>query len=169
MIDLLFKSAPLHDIGKVGIPDEILLKPGKLTSEEFELMKQHAELGARIIISAEEGLESPSSFLRYAREIAHHHHENWDGSGYPAGLVGEAIPLSARLMAVADVYDALISRRCYKAPMEHEEACALILEQCGRKFDPVVIDMFRQQRDRFAAIAREFSDHASPAPEVIRP
>jgi putative two-component system response regulator len=162
-IDLLFKSAPLHDIGKVGIPDNILLKPDKLTSAEFDTMKQHAVLGARIIASAEEGLESPSSFLRFAREIAHHHHENWDGSGYPDGLAGDAIPLSARLMAVADVYDALISRRCYKLPMTHAEACALILEQCGRKFDPVVIAMFRQLGDQFALIAREFSDHASPA------
>ncbi|MFM7315130.1 MAG: HD-GYP domain-containing protein [Cyanobium sp.] len=161
MIDLLFKSAPLHDIGKVGIPDEILLKPGKLTNEEFTLMKQHAELGARIIISAEEELKSPSSFLRYAREIAHHHHENWDGSGYPAGLAGETIPLSARLMAVADVYDALISRRCYKPPMSHDEACALIHQQCGSKFDPVVIAEFEQLHARFADIAREFADHGS--------
>ena len=162
-IDLLFKSAPLHDIGKVGIPDNILLKPDKLTSAEFETMKQHAVLGARIIASAEEGLESPSSFLRFAREIAHHHHENWDGSGYPDRLAGEAIPLSARLMAVADVYDALISRRCYKPPMTHTEACSLIIEQCGRKFDPVVIAMFRQLGDQFALIAREYSDHAPPA------
>ena len=162
-IDLLFKSAPLHDIGKVGIPDNILLKPDKLTSAEFETMKQHAVLGARIIASAEEGLESPSSFLRFAREIAHHHHENWDGSGYPDRLAGEEIPLSARLMAVADVYDALISRRCYKPPMTHTEACSLIIEQCGRKFDPVVIAMFRQLGDQFALIAREYSDHAPPA------
>lgn len=162
MIDLLFKSAPLHDIGKVGIPDEILLKPGKLSCEEFETMKQHAELGARIIASAELGLESPSSFLRYAREIAHHHHENWDGSGYPDGLAGETIPLSARLMAVADVYDALISKRCYKSAMSHDDAFALILEQCGRKFDPVIIDMFQQCSDQFASIARQFSDHATP-------
>jgi putative two-component system response regulator len=158
-IDLLFKSAPLHDIGKVGIPDGILLKPDKLTSEEFEIMKQHSELGARIIATAEQGLDTPSSFLRFAREIAHHHHENWDGSGYPDGLSGEAIPLSARLMAVADVYDALISKRCYKLPMTHEQACSLILDQCGRKFDPVVITIFQHERDRFAAIADEFSDN----------
>jgi len=158
MIELLYKSAPLHDIGKVGIPDGILLKPGRLTSAEFEAMKRHAELGGRIIASAEKRLETPSSFLRFAREIAHSHHENWDGSGYPDGLAGEAIPLSARLMAVADVYDALISRRCYKQPMSHGDAAAMILAESGRKFDPVVIAMFRQLADRFASIAAQFRD-----------
>lgn len=168
IIELLYKSAPLHDIGKVGIPDGILLKPGKLTSDEFMTMKQHAELGARIIASAEEGLETPSSFLRYAREIAHHHHENWDGSGYPGGLHGERIPLSARLMAVADVYDALISKRCYKLPMSHGEACDLILADSGRKFDPIVAEIFRRKADQFAAIAFEFTDHeAVPIDSIV--
>lgn len=168
MIELLYKSAPLHDIGKVGIPDGILLKPGKLTDEEFIAMKRHAELGARIIASAEQNLETPSSFLRFAREIAHHHHENWDGSGYPAGLAGEAIPLSARLMAVADVYDALISKRCYKLPMTHGDACALIIQESGHKFDPVLVEMFQQKADVFAAIAREFADNEStPALDAI--
>lgn len=157
-IELLYKSAPLHDIGKVGIPDEILLKPDKLTEEEFKLMKQHASMGARIIAFAERSLQSPSSFLRFAREIAHHHHENWDGSGYPLGLAGTSIPLSARLMAVADVYDALISKRCYKPAMGHDEACALIEADDGHKFDPVVMQMFRRCADRFAAIAAEFRD-----------
>lgn len=119
VIELLYKSTPLHDIGKVGIPDHILLKPGKLTPEEFRVMQKHSELGAHIISEAEKLLDTPSSFLRYAREIAYYHHENWDGSGYPIGLKGEAIPLSARLMSVADVYDALISKRCYKAAFAH--------------------------------------------------
>lgn len=157
-IELLYKSAPLHDIGKVGIADGILLKPGKLTDEEFETMKQHTVLGGRIIMSAERSLGTPSSFLRFAREIAHWHHENWDGTGYPDGLRGEGIPLSARLMAIADVYDALISRRCYKAAMGHDEAKMMILEQSGRKFDPVLVDVFCRNADQFKAIASEFSD-----------
>ena len=163
MIDLLFKSAPLHDIGKVGIPDGILLKPGSLSVDEFMLMKRHAEMGGRIIASAEQLLEAPSSFLRFAREIAHRHHENWDGSGYPDGLVGEAIPLSARLMAVADVYDALISKRVYKVPYSHQEACTWIEGHAGSKFDPVVVEAFRRIAATFWAIAEQYNDN-SPQP-----
>lgn len=158
VIELLFKSAPLHDIGKVGVPDGILLKPGKLTADEFQLMKKHAEMGARIIASAERLLDAPSSFLRFAREIAHRHHENWDGSGYPDGLAGTAIPLSARLMAVADVYDALISKRCYKLSFSHADACEFIENQKGIKFDPIVVQAFQRLQDRFAEIARAYSD-----------
>ena len=161
MIDLLFKSAPLHDIGKVGIPDGILLKPGPLDQAEFHTMKQHAQLGASIIATAEQGLQTPSSFLRIAREIAHHHHENWDGSGYPDGLSGQAIPLSARLMAVADVYDALISKRCYKAAMAHTDACELIVAERGRKFDPLIVEVFQRKADRFASIAEHYADEAA--------
>ncbi len=157
-IDLMTKSAPLHDIGKVGIPDGILLKPGRLTGDEFEVMKTHAEIGARIIASAERSLGTPSSFLRFAREIAHHHHENWDGSGYPDGLAGEAIPLSARLMAVADVYDALICRRIYKQPFSHEDAQRLISEGSGRKFDPLLVEAFQRLAPRFAEIAEALRD-----------
>ncbi len=131
-IELLYKSAPLHDIGKVGIPDRILLKPGKLTPEEFEIMKTHTTLGRNAILAAERMLQSPSSFLRYAREIAYSHQENWDGSGYPEGLVGPLIPLSARLMAVADVYDALISERVYKPAFPHEKAIQIIREGRGQ-------------------------------------
>lgn len=160
-IELLYKSAPLHDIGKVGIPDGILLKPGDLSTDEFMLMKRHAGLGAGIISSAEQLLDAPSSFLRFAREIAHRHHENWDGSGYPDGLEGEAIPLSARLMAVADVYDALISKRVYKAPRSHAEACDFIINNAGRKFDPVVVEAFRSIADTFAAIASLYEDNAN--------
>jgi putative two-component system response regulator len=158
MINLLYKSAPLHDIGKVGIPDGILLKPGRLTPEEFLSMKRHPLIGARIIQRAEQLLAAPSSFLRYAREIALYHHENWDGSGYPDGLVHEAIPLSARLMAVADVYDALISQRCYKPAFTHQESCEMIIAQSGCKFDPNVIDIFKNSMDQFAAIALEYGD-----------
>ena len=164
LIEQLCKSAPLHDIGKVGIPDGILLKPDRLEDHEFIRMQQHTQIGARIIASAEQLLDTPSSFLRSAREIAHYHHENWDGSGYPDGLAGTAIPLPARLMAVADVYDALISRRCYKPPYSHHEACAFIASQEGRKFDPVVVEAFRRQADRFAAIAAEFRDQELEEP-----
>lgn len=118
-IKLLFKSVPLHDIGKVGIPDRILLKPGKLTPEEFEIMKTHTTLGRDAIVTAERRLGVNVDFLTYAKEVAYSHQEKWNGSGYPEGLAGDAIPISARLMAVGDVYDALISRRPYKEPMPH--------------------------------------------------
>lgn len=158
-ITLLFKSAPLHDIGKVGIPDAILLKPGRLDPEEMEVMKRHAELGQKALtIALEETNGVPSDFLRYAIEIAHCHHEKWDGSGYPQGLSGTNIPLSARLMAVADVYDALISRRVYKPPFPHEKAVALILDGRGSHFDPVVVDTFATLEDEFRAIARRYAD-----------
>ncbi|MCX7201793.1 MAG: two-component system response regulator [Burkholderiales bacterium] len=141
-INLLFKSAPLHDIGKVGIPDSILLKPGKLTPEEFEVMKTHTTLGKVAIESAELRLGKSVPFLRYAKEIAHSHQEKWDGSGYPEGLAGDAIPVSARLMAIADVYDALISRRVYKPPFTHEAAMVIIEAGRGRHFDPDIVDAF---------------------------
>jgi len=126
-------------------------------------MKQHAALGARIIASAELELKTASSFLRFAREIANYHHENWDGSGYPDQLVGTAIPLSARLMAVADVYDALISKRCYKPAFSHDDACEMIIAETGRKFDPVVINIFKQSAADFSAIAEQFKD-SDPIP-----
>lgn len=160
-IELLFKSAPLHDIGKVGIPDRILLKPGKLTVEEFEIMKTHTTLGRDTIASAEVQVGSPNSFLRIAREIAHHHQEKWDGSGYPDGLVAEAIPVSARLMAVADVYDALISRRVYKPAFPHEKAVRIITEGRGTHFDPDMVDAFLTIADDFDDIAQRFADTAA--------
>ena len=158
MIELLFKSAPLHDIGKVGIPDRILLKPGRLTAEEFEVMKTHTTLGYEAIQHAEESLGLEVEFLRMAKEIALSHQEKWDGSGYPQGLAGDAIPLSARLMAVADVYDALISRRVYKEPMPHEQAVAIITEGRGRHFDPDMVDAFLAIQHDFRAIADRFRD-----------
>ncbi|MDG4582825.1 MAG: two-component system response regulator [Candidatus Competibacter sp.] len=157
-IELLFKSAPLHDIGKVGIPDRILLKPGHLTPAEFEIMKTHAVLGRDAIAAAERHLDTPNSFLRFAREIAYSHQEKWDGSGYPEGLWGERIPLSARLMAVADVYDALISRRIYKPALPHEQAVATIREGRGRHFDPDIADAFLECAEEFRAIAARFAD-----------
>lgn len=156
-IDLLFKSAPLHDVGKVGIPDAILLKPGKLTDEEFAIMKRHPQIGADALASAEAQLGS-NSFLRLAREISLTHHEKWDGSGYPAGLAGEAIPLSGRLMAVADVYDTLISKRVYKPAFTHEEAKAIIVQGRGSHFDPGMVDAFLACEGAFRQIAAEHRD-----------
>ena len=156
-IELLFKSAPLHDIGKIGIPDHILLKPGKLTKEEFEEMKHHAILGWQALSRTEEFL-GPNSFLHYAREITLTHHEKWDGSGYPNGLAGEAIPLSGRLMAIADVYDALTSRRPYKKPFPHAEAAALIVAGRGGHFDPDLVDAFVALESEFQQIERAIAD-----------
>ena len=162
-IEVLYKSAPLHDIGKVAIPDSILLKPGKLTPEEFDIMKTHTSCGRDAIVAAESGMGESSSFLGAAREIAYGHHEKWDGSGYPQGLSGEAIPLFARIMAVADVYDALISNRVYKAGMPHAKAAAIIGEGRGSHFDPDICDEFLRIQQQFAAIAAQFNDEGPPA------
>ncbi|OYU42338.1 MAG: hypothetical protein CFE44_24540 [Burkholderiales bacterium PBB4] len=159
-IAMLYKSAPLHDIGKVGIPDRILLKPGKLTDAEFEIMKTHAALGRDAIAHAEAELGQDVAFLTMAKEIAYGHHEKWDGSGYPQGLAGDQIPIPARLMAVADVYDALISRRIYKEPMPHTEAVQIIVMSKGRHFDPDVVDAFVAIQDHFEAIASSYLDSA---------
>ncbi|WP_129674389.1 two-component system response regulator [Candidatus Chloroploca sp. Khr17] len=184
--DLLVKSAPLHDIGKVGIPDHILLKPGRLTPEEREIMKGHCRIGSNAIemamnstLAAEEIhlLETPShgcankvdlaynwprhaplEFLHVAREIALSHHEHWDGTGYPEGLANEAIPLSARLMALADTFDALISRRIYKPPVPMPEVVAIIREERGRQFDPDIVDTFLALSTEFQAIADHYVD-----------
>jgi putative two-component system response regulator len=158
VIETLFKSAPLHDIGKVGIPDAILLKPGRFEPSEFEIMKSHPELGQNTILQAESELGIDVPFLQYAKEIAYGHHEKWDGSGYPQGLSGEDIPISARLMAVADVYDALISRRVYKEGMPHEQAVQIILDGKGTHFDPHIIEAFVVLHETFKEIASTFSD-----------
>ncbi len=157
-IALLFKSAPLHDVGKVAIPDAILLKPGKLTDEEWLVMKKHSEYGRDALVQAENDLGDAVSFLRYAREIAYGHHEKWDGSGYPQGLCGIAIPLSARIMAVADVYDALISKRVYKPAMPHDQAIHIINQGRGTHFDPEIIDVLPDVADDFQVIAMRNSD-----------
>ena len=156
-IEVLYRSAPLHDIGKVGIQDHILLKPGKLTDEEFQEMKNHTRYGRDALRAASNRLGS-DSFLRLAEEIAYTHQEKWDGSGYPRGLAGEDIPISGRLMALADVYDALISKRVYKPPFPHAKAVAIITEGRGRHFDPDVVDAFLAVADTFRETALAFAD-----------
>lgn len=156
-IELFYRSAPLHDIGKVGVPDAILLKQGKLTEEEFEEMKKHTIYGRDAILTAEKRI-GKESFLRHAREIAEAHQEKWDGSGYPHGLKGEEIPLAGRLMAVADVYDALISKRVYKAPFTHSKAVQIIREGRGTHFDPDIVDAFLVQEEVFRKTALQFAD-----------
>ena len=156
VIELLYKSAPLHDIGKIGIADEILLKKGKLTEQEFESMKAHTTLGFQAIENAEKVSGSSCSFLRYAKEIAHFHHERWDGTGYPTGLQGEAIPLSARLMAVADVYDALISKRVYKPAFTHQDAVEIINEGNGTHFDPNIVAVFNEIAQDLYQVAQTY-------------
>jgi len=157
VITLIYKSAPLHDIGKVGIPDSILLKPGKLTDEEFSVMKGHPLIGKMAIEKAEER-SGYMPFLDYAKEISVSHHEKWDGSGYPYGLKGDAIPLSGRLMALADVYDALITKRVYKPAFSHEKSKAIILEGRGGHFDPDIVDAFIAIEHEFISIAQSYKD-----------
>jgi putative two-component system response regulator len=157
-IQMLFKSAPLHDIGKVGIPDHILQKPGPLTPDEFITMKTHTTLGYDAISHAEQAIGANVEFLNMAKQIALSHQEKWDGSGYPEGLSGENIPLAARLMAVADVYDALISRRVYKEPMPHEKAMLVIQEGRGKHFDPDIVDAFVVINEEFRLISQRYLD-----------
>jgi putative two-component system response regulator len=174
-LKLIVDAAPLHDIGKIGIRDEILLKPGKLTPEEFAVMKTHAALGGEALNRAlREAVrnreaasdvhpgagEAPLEFLQVARDIALCHHEKWDGSGYPAGLAGDAIPVSARLMALADVFDALISRRVYKAAMPLDDVRRIIAEGRGKHFDPAIVDIFFDSIEDFVQIARRYADDA---------
>lgn len=169
-LDMVIKAAPLHDVGKVGIPDAILLKPGKLTHEEFEIMKAHPTIGAEAIAKAmdqalsgadEDTVEQAPgafAFLQVAGEISLGHHEKWDGSGYPAGLVGDAIPAAARLMALADVFDALTCRRVYKPPMSIEKARQIIVDGRSTHFDPAVVDTFLACMDDFIDIATRLAD-----------
>lgn len=147
-------SAKLHDVGKVAVPDSILLKPGKLTAEEFDIIKLHTLYGAHLLDSAMSELKETASFLRVAREIIIGHHERWDGNGYPEGVGGAQIPLSARVMAIVDVYDALISRRPYKEPYSHEAAVEIIEKGSGNHFDPVLVAMCRPVFETFQGIAK---------------
>jgi len=156
-IELLYLSAPLHDVGKVSIPDSILQKPGRLTDEEFTEMKRHTTRGRDALAAAERKLGG-NSFLRLAREIAYGHHERWDGKGYPQGIAGEDIPLPARLMALADVYDALASRRVYKPALPHDEVASMLWQGRGGQFDPDIVDAFMQLQDTFQDIALRFQD-----------
>ncbi|MFA5636595.1 MAG: HD domain-containing phosphohydrolase [Anaerovoracaceae bacterium] len=147
----IYRSSPLHDIGKVGIPDAILQKPGKLTPEEFAIMKTHANLGAKTLEEVVNRYRG-NTFLKMGLEIAKGHHEKWDGSGYPGGLSGPDIPLSARIMALVDVYDALRSKRVYKKAFSHEKSVAIIEEGKGSHFDPVLVDIFMQNQKEFLAL-----------------
>lgn len=158
MIDTLYKSAPLHDIGKIGIPDHILLKPGKLTPEEFEIMKTHTTLGKEAIEHAEKELGYEVDFLKTAKEIAYSHQEKYDGSGYPLGLKGDEIPISARLMSIADVYDALRSKRIYKNSLNLEMTLKIMKEGRGSHFDPDMLDAFLEIYDEFEVVASNFVD-----------
>jgi putative two-component system response regulator len=157
-ITLLYKIAPLHDVGKVGIPDSILHKPGKLTEEEFEIMKTHAALGGNAFASAVAGLDISSTFLDVACQIAMSHHEKWDGSGYPSGLRGDDIPIAARLMALADVYDAMSCKRVYKSAISHEDVTLVILDGRGKHFDPDVVDAYLEIQPQFVEIAEKYRD-----------
>jgi putative two-component system response regulator len=169
---LIAKAAPLHDIGKVGIPDAILLKPGKLTAEEFEIMKEHSQIGADALEEAIERVlarqthagtsaeqHAPLAFLEIARQIALTHHEKWDGSGYPNGLAADDIPIPGRLMAIADVFDALMCRRHYKEAFSLDRTVGIIVEGRGRHFDPDIVDAFLSIQSQFVDIAARFSDH----------
>ncbi len=160
-LDNLYQSSPLHDIGKVGIPDVILLKPDRLSVSEFDLMQRHTVIGAEALQSAVDHRDRAGGFLEMAADIARCHHERWDGTGYPAGLAGTDIPLAARIVAVADVYDALTSARVYKAAYTPEVARLMILEQEGRHFDPAVVDAFRRSYERFLRV-RAATDRTTP-------
>lgn len=162
-IDLLYKTAALHDIGKVAIPDSILQKPGELTPDEFEIMKQHAYFGYQAMHTAEQLMERQlgeraARFLKVGQQVTLSHHERWDGTGYPQGLVGEQIPVAARLMSVADVYDAISSRRPYKDALGHETAVEVIAAGRGSHFDPDVVDAFLDLKDTFARVSRVLED-----------
>jgi putative two-component system response regulator len=149
---MIYQSSPLHDIGKVGVEDNVLLKPGKLTPEEFDVMKRHAQIGGDALAATQRWDKTEHNFLSMGREIAYYHHERWDGKGYPKGLKGEEIPLAARIMALADVYDALASKRVYKEPMSHEDACRIILAEAGKQFDPDVVAAFARVEQKFRDI-----------------
>ncbi len=162
-IDLLTRSAPLHDIGKVGIPDTILHKPGPLTPDEWTVMKTHARLGYDAIELAEADAARPVEFLALAKEIARWHHEKWDGSGYPDGLAGDAIPVAARIMAIADVFDALMNARVYKAAMPPEQVWHILSQGSGKHFDADMVDAFLADFEVFKGIAARHSDHPGPS------
>ncbi len=162
-VESLYLSCPLHDIGKVGIPDRILLKPGRLTEAEFEIMRTHARIGGDTLRAAEDEAGG-APFLAMGRDIAYFHHEKWDGTGYPFRQEGREIPLSARIVALADVYDALSSKRPYKDPFPHEKCRRILIEGRASHFDPIVVDAFLAREAEFLDIHREFVDSAVPSP-----
>lgn len=156
-IDSIYAASPLHDIGKVGIPDSVLLKPGKLTDKEWEIMRSHTLIGANTLRAVCEK-HPGNAFIRIGIEIAESHHEKWDGSGYPHGLKGKDIPLSARILALADVYDALTSVRCYKAAFSHEQSRAIIVDSASKHFDPVIVEAFLNSEAHFIRVKKEYQD-----------
>ncbi len=156
-VRLVYATAPLHDIGKVGIPDSVLLKPGRLSDNEFDIMKMHAMIGAQTLEAALARYPG-AEFLEMARDIAQGHHEWWDGSGYPGKVAGAAIPLSARIVALADVYDALTSKRVYKQAFSHYVAAPIILKESGTHFDPVLVEAFTRSQEHFAAVRDNLTD-----------
>ena len=166
-IDNIYKSAPLHDIGKVGIPDSILLKPGKLTKNEFEIMKRHTIIGGDAISSALKQIGIKTSFLDMAKVIAYYHHERWDGKGYPFQLKREDIPLSARVISLADVYDALTSKRIYKDAFNHEEARKIIVSEADKKFDPDIVDAFIKREKDFLMLKEVYKDKSRPQNAIL--
>jgi putative two-component system response regulator len=166
-VRLIYLTSPLHDIGKVAVPDQILLKPGPLTEEEFEVMKTHTTRGAETLDAALKQYPS-ARFLRMARDIAASHHEWYDGSGYPRGLAGQAIPLSARIVALADAYDALTSRRVYKDAFTHEKARSAVIKGRGTHFDPDVVDAFLENEAKFVAVQQSLSDETELQPTVVQ-
>jgi response regulator RpfG family c-di-GMP phosphodiesterase len=161
-IEYLVQSAILHDIGKVAIPDSILFNPGKFGIDEYEVMKQHTLHGGQALEEAAEET-GQESFLSFGRDIAYHHHEHWDGKGYPYGLQGEEIPLAARIVALADVYDALTTQRRYKRAYSHQEALSIVLSERERQFDPDIVDAFAEVEHKFRTIREKHSGEARPA------
>ncbi len=162
-IQSIYETSPLHDIGKVAIPDRVLLKPGRLTPEEFAIMTQHAQIGGDTLRAVADAYPE-AVFLKMAYEIAMSHHERWDGTGYPRGLAGEDIPLSGRIVAVADVYDALTSQRVYKPAYSHEKAVQIIRESSGSHFDPALVEAFLKLQTEFQDIKRKLNDDAITTP-----
>ncbi len=156
-MDDVERSAPLHDVGKINIPDAVLQKPGKLTPEEYEIMKTHTTAGKKILDQAISTMQG-ENYLKEARNMAAYHHEKWDGTGYPEGLYGEVIPLSARVMAVADVFDALSSKRCYKDPMPLDKALGIITEGAGTAFDPKIVEVFMDNLDEVKAVLKKYNE-----------
>lgn len=172
-IDLIYVTSPLHDIGKVGIPDAVLLKPGRLTDDEFEVMKTHTLIGGQTLDAALDA-KADQAYLRFGRDIAYTHHERYDGTGYPFGLAGDEIPLCGRIVALADVYDALTSKRVYKDAFSHEKARSIIVSESGSHFDPAVVEAFLLLEDQFQQMALAHADQtesdppASPAKPTFR-
>lgn len=160
-IGLLFRASPLHDIGNAGVPDRILLKPGPLSPEEIEVIRTHPTLGRATIDQIRGSAGVSTEFLEVARDIVYSHQEHWDGTGYPQGLAGEAIPMAARIMAIADAYDALTSDRVYRAGVAHDKAVQQIFQERAGQFDPDMVDAFIEIQDEFAAIAERFADTES--------